>query len=266
MELRTPLARPAPALQFGHGFLLPLRGLRLSLTVPALRRWTLATVALTVATLAALLVGLALGIRPVLESLWTRPAGSGAILWDATMIALLVVGFLAGALTLPPVVTAPLADPLVAATERHFGLPGPAHGGLGQLAAETAGGLAKAILRVGLLACGHALLLPLWLLPGPGHFAWTALSVTWTIFWLVFEYLDLPANRFGYRFGEVAKAVRGNLAVAAGFGAAVYLLLWVPVLNTVFIPAATVGATLLFHELRTAGRIAPSLRDDERIR
>ena len=62
----------------------------------------------------------------------------------------------------------------------------------------------------------------------------------------------------GYRFGEVARAVRANPGVSAGFGGAVYLLLWVPLLNTLFIPAATVGATLLFHELRATGRIAPS--------
>lgn len=254
MELSAPLAPAA----FGHGFLLPLRGLRLSLTVPALRRWALAAIALTALSLVGLAALLVFAVPTLLAALWATPAGALAVVWWSSAVLLGGLLLAIGAATLPAIVTAPLADPLVAATERHFGLPGPATGGLAQLAAETAGGVLKAVLRVALLLGGHALLLPLWLLPGAGHVAWTALSVAWTMFWLVFEYLDLPANRFGYRFGEVARAVRGNPAVSAGFGAAVYALLWVPVLNTVFVPAATVGATLLFHELRAAGRIAPA--------
>lgn len=118
------------------------------------------------------------------------------------------------------------------------------------MAGETIAGLIKAILRVAILLAGHALLLPLWLLPGAGHATWTVLSTTWTVFWLVFEWLDIPANRFGWGFGRVARAIRVQPSVAAGFGLATWLLLWVPLLNTLFIPAATVGATLLFHQLQ----------------
>ena len=260
MELT--LTRPAAG--FGHGFLLPLRGLRHSLAVPALRRWAVAMVAITAVSLGALFVALFFLVPGLLESLWTRPEGWPAIFWYAAAVLLFAVCLVVGAATVPAVVTAPLADPLVAATERHFRLPAPPEGGIGRLAAETAGGVLKAILRVSLLLAGHVVLLPLWLLPGAGHATWTLLSTFWTVFWLVFEYLDLPANRFGYRFREVAAAVRANPPVAAGFGLAVYLLLWVPILNPLFIPAATVGATLLFHELRAAGRIRPSLAEGDR--
>jgi CysZ protein len=215
-------------------------------------------VAVTALSLVALFVALFFVVPDALALLWARPAGWWQVAWYAVAVLFFSVALVVGVATVPAVVTAPLADPLVAATERHFRLPAPGGGGIGRFAAETAGGIAKALLRVGLLLAGHALLLPLWLIPGAGHAAWTALSVAWTVFWLVFEYLDLPANRFGYRFREVGAAVRANPAVSAGFGVAVYLLLWVPLLNTLFIPAATVGATLLFHELRAAGRIRPA--------
>lgn len=242
---------------FGHGFLLPLRGLRLSLAVPALRRWTLSMVAVTAVSLVLLAIGLALVVPDLLAHLWARPQGWLQVVWYAAALLLFSVALVVGVATVPAVATAPLSDPLVEATERHLGLPGPGAGGLARLAAETVGGVAKALLRVAFLLAGHLLLLPLWLLPGAGHAAWSALSLAWTVFWLVFEYLDLPANRFGYRFGDVIALVRANPAVGAGFGVAVYLLLWVPVLNVLFIPAATVGATILFHELRAAGRAAP---------
>lgn len=45
-------------------------------------------------------------------------------------------------------------------------------------------------------------------------------------------------------------ALRGRLALALGFGAALTLLLWVPVLNFFLMPLAVVAGTLLFCGLR----------------
>ncbi len=253
--MSVPLPAPLRAAGFGGGFALPFHALRLVVAVPALRRWALAMAAITALSLLALVAGLLLGVPVALGALWTRPEGWLVALWYLAALALGAVGLVVGVAAVPAVVTAPLADPLVEATERHLGLQGPGAGGLGRLAAEAAAGVRKAVLRVSLLLAGHALLLPLWLLPGAGHAAWSLLSVAWTIFWLAFEYLDIPANRFGWRFREVARTLRAHPATTFGFGAAVYLLLWVPVLNTLFIPAATVGATILFHELRAAGGI-----------
>jgi CysZ protein len=42
-----------------------------------------------------------------------------------------------------------------------------------------------------------------------------------------------------------------------GFGAAVYVLLWLPVLNLFFIPLAVVAGTLLFRGLRASGSLPP---------
>ncbi len=60
-----------------------------------------------------------------------------------------------------------------------------------------------------------------------------------------------------YRFGDVTRAVRARLGLGMGLGAAIYLLLWVPVLNLFFVPLAIVSGTLLYRGLRSAGALAP---------
>jgi len=160
--------------------------------------------------------------------------------------------------TIPTVATAPLTDPLSVATEAAIGAPRAAEGGVGRMIVETLHATGKAVLRISILIFGHALLLPLWLFPGAGQAIWTVFSLVWTLLWLVFEHLDVPANRRGYRFRELAGIVRRNLALCYGFAAAVHLLLWIPLLNVAFIPLAIVGSTVLFAELRAEGRILPA--------
>lgn len=247
-----------PLHRFAAGFVLPLRGIRLVLSRRELRAWSLAIAAVTALALVALLAGLLAWTGDLLGLLWPRPGGAMEFLWWPAAVLLFGLLLLVGATTLPALITAPLADPLVAATERVLGRQGPEGGGLVRIAAETLNALAKTALRIGILLAGHALLLILWVLPGAGHAAWTVLSLLWTLFWLAFEYLDLPANRYGYRFREVARAVGANVPECLGFALAVYALLWVPVVNAFFIPAAVVGATLLFVELRASGRMVPS--------
>lgn len=260
-----PSLAPSPPASLGlvAGLLYPLRGLRLCLSVPSLRRWSLATMAVTALSLLALVALLVAWVPDLLQTLWARPEGGWVVAWYALAAVLFSVGLVLGAVTVPALATAPFVDPLVAATEAHIGRARREEGGLGAVAAETVAGILKTLLRIGLLLLGQALLLPLWLLPGAGHAVWSVLSLAWTVYWLVFEYLDLAANRRGYRFREVAQAIAANPVASAGFGAAVHLMLWLPLVNTLFIPAATVGATLYFHDLRDAGRLPPSRREIE---
>jgi CysZ protein len=77
----------------------------------------------------------------------------------------------------------------------------------------------------------------------------------WTMGWLAVEYLDGPMARHLYPFRQVRRAVQERLPLCMGFGAAVYLMLWIPVLNFFFIPVAVVGGTLLFRGLRACGSL-----------
>lgn len=251
-DLASPLRR------FAASFFLPLRAVGILKGHREARRWALAIAAITGLLLLAILILLLATTGDLLGLLWQKPEGAWQLLWWPMAVVLFAVLLVVGAATLPTVLTAPLADPLVAATEKAIGARGPEEGGLLKMAKETVDSVVKALLRVGLLLLGHALLLPLWLIPGPGHAAWTTLSLVWSLFWLAFEYLDLPANRFGYRFREVARMVGSNLPDALGFATAIYLILWIPILNAFFIPLAVVSATVLFAELRASGRIGPS--------
>lgn len=247
-----------PLLRFTQAFFLPLRAARLLRSHREARRWALAIAAITGLLLLALLALLLMYTGDLLGLLWQKPEGYWQLLWWPAAVVLFAVLLVIGVATVPAITTAPLADPLVAATERAIGSAGPSAGGLIRVARETVDSIVKAILRVGILLLGHALLLLLWLIPGPGHALWTGLSLLWSLFWLAFEYLDLPANRFGYRFREVARVVWANSPEALGFASALYLILWVPVLNAFFIPLGIVSATLLFAELRSTARIGPS--------
>ena len=111
-----------------------------------------------------------------------------------------------------------------------------------------------------LLKLGHLLLLPLNLIPVAGSTAWSVLSVLWTMGWLAAEYLDTAMARHHYPFRAVRGAVLSRAGLCMGFGAAVYLLLWIPILNFFFIPLAIVSGTLLFRGLLAAGAL-PALPD-----
>jgi CysZ protein len=59
-----------------------------------------------------------------------------------------------------------------------------------------------------------------------------------------------------YPFGQVLAALRRRLTLALGFGAALYVMLWVPVLNFFLMPVAVVAGTLLYRALRQAGAVS----------
>ena len=70
------------------------------------------------------------------------------------------------------------------------------------------------------------------------------------------EYLDLPMAR-GRRhpFSQRWKVVRRNLVICTGFGTSTALLLGIPLLNFLCIPLAVVGGTLMYADLKEAGRL-----------
>jgi uncharacterized protein involved in cysteine biosynthesis len=61
--------------------------------------------------------------------------------------------------------------------------------------------------------------------------------------------MDGPMTRRGYSFRAKMAVLKNNPALIGGFGAAAGLVLWLPVLNFVTMPAAVIGGTLLFLEL-----------------
>jgi CysZ protein len=58
-------------------------------------------------------------------------------------------------------------------------------------------------------------------------------------------------------FRAVRAALRRRSMATLGFGLALYLMLFVPVLNFFLVPLAVVGGTLLFRALRIEGLPTP---------
>lgn len=244
--------------RFAKGFGLPFRGLKLVLTHGRLFGWSAIVAGVCLFLLAGLFALVWLYVPTVFALLWEKPEGWLRFVWY-TLVFLVGSGlFVMGASSIPPVATAPFQDPLTTNVERVLGAIPDGGGGVKKLVFETTNSVLKAVMRLVLLWSGHAVLFVIWLIPGLGQLIWTPLSILWTTFWLAYEYLDLPANRYDYAFREVLQTVRDNLALCMGFGTATYLMLWIPLLNVLFIPVAAVGATILFVDLRATGRMAPS--------
>jgi CysZ protein len=259
-SIRTPdLTRRGP-LDVLRGFLLPLRALGLVFSTRRLALLTLAVAAITGVTVTVLVILLwhtAPGLvdwawKP--QAVWYAQAAHKAL---EVLVFLLL--FVAGANTLPLMLAAPLMDPLSVATEGLLGVPA-TDGGLRRMVREVLRAWANALVRLIVLLLGQLLLLPILLIPAAGGPLWTALSWIWTAIWVCAAYLDVPMARHLYRFEDELAAVKQRPAVCLGFGAAVALMLYVPLLNFFFVPVAVVAGTLLFRGLLAAGAIAPPQR------
>lgn len=230
------------------GLSLPFRAAGLIARTPSLLGLSLLSAAVTGATL----VGVGWGAWRLAQ--WAAGAlVTGEGWWQVASLGLGVVLFLAlflvGALTVPNVLLAPLQDPLSEATEVRCGDFTPPPFSLGAVARGTAMSLQHTLLRLGLMALGLVVLFPLNLVPVAGSAVWLVLSSVWTMFWLAVEHLSGPMARHLRPFGEVVTALRRRPALALGFGAALYAMLWVPVVNFFLLPVAVVAGTLLFRAL-----------------
>lgn len=179
-----------------------------------------------------------------------------ALFWLVSALTFVVL-VLVGLNTVPLLMLAPLQDPLGEAAEEVLGDFKAPDFSVSGLARGTWVSLWHTGARILSLLAGHAVLLLLHLIPGVGSALWTVLSGLWTVLWLSIEYLDAPMTRHFYPFGEVRKVALARLPASLGFGAALWVILWVPVLNLFLIPTAVVAGTLLFRGLRACGALGP---------
>jgi CysZ protein len=104
-------------------------------------------------------------------------------------------------------------------------------------------------------ALGHALLLlllwlglfPLSFLPGLGHLLWMVGS--WLLLAYNFTAFALEHRRWSFR--EQWRLLLREWAATLGFGAAVFVVLLLPLFGLVLLPIAAVGGTLLVLEIET---------------
>ncbi len=261
MTLPSPVpsfsARAGPA-DFFQGLALLGRAWGLIFRSPRLLGLSALCAVVTLVALGGLLALLWVQTPQLLDWLWTRPEPWYArLVWYLLLALLFLVLLVVGANITLPLVLAPLQDPLSELTEELCGGYTSPPFRLGSFIQGLATSVAHTLARISFLLLGLAVLFPLHLIPVAGNLTWTVLGTLWTMLWLAGEHLAAPMTRHGYSFAEVRKVMRQRWLLCLGFGVGVYFLLWVPILNTFFLPVAVVGGTLLYRGLRAVGDVSP---------
>lgn len=254
----TPLPVLGPSAShrdFFVGFSLPWRSVGLIRRHRTLRLLSLAMAAVT-ALLLLVLAGLLFSwtddlfarLVPRPESAWLLP------LWWLGVAAVGLLAFVLGALTLPPLALSPLQDPLGEATEALHGGTTPPFS-VKDLFVGTWIGLRHTLVRLGLTLLGVLLLLPLNFVPGLGSVVYGTLATLWGMFALAAEHVGGPIARHRYPARTVFRLARERTALFLGLGAAVWLVLIIPVVNAFFLPLAVIAGAEAFVSLERAGAL-----------
>lgn len=246
-----------------------LRGARFVYTQhPRLARWWLPPVVLTFCALIAS-TWLALDLRDdVVGWLWTEPSGDGAgavaarglhgaLEWLAALL-LIAVGVVAVAL-LSPLLAAPFNDALSEAVESLYAGTPPVPLRVSQLLVDVVRTVGLQLMKLAAYCAvmGPAFIVS-WVLPGVGGVIYAVLGFIFTALFLAIDYVDYAAARRGLGVRDRLRASLRAWPAMLGLGTAIWLLLFVPLLNVLFMPAAVAGGTLLFVDLdgpaRAGGR------------
>ncbi len=127
---------------------------------------------------------------------------------------------------------------------------------LKRLLADVGFTIGQELLRLSFFVAVSLVLLLLHLIPVVGTAAYAVLAGWFALLFCALEYLDLPLARRRHRFRTRWGLVWRNKLLCTGFGGAAALLVWVPLLNFVCMPAAVVGGTLLWADLVDAGHVS----------
>ena len=249
--------RATPRIGFLAGVGYALRGARfVYLQHPHLARLWLPPVLITALALVGM-TWLAIDLRDDLVGmLWAPPAGEGvgasaarglhALLEVLAALLLMVVGVVAVALT-SSLIAAPFNDALSEAVECEYtGAPG-APLRLTVVLRDALRSIGLQLLKLGAYA---VIMLPAFLVsllvPGVGGVIYAVIGFVVTSLFLALDYVDFAAARRGLGARARFQDALGRWPAMLGLGAAIWVLLFVPLLNLLFMPAAVAGGTLLF--------------------
>lgn len=223
------------------------RGARL-LGHPTLRPFVLVPLALNI-----LIFGSLIGVGfTVIDDLMDRmlariPQWLGFIEWILWPLIVLTAGLITGYLfTAVALVIASPFNALLAekAEELVTGRPVQSLEGLGPALMAVPRGVLREILKLMYYIPMAVLVLLLSFIPGVGAAAWLLLGA-----WMMsIQFVDYPMDNHQKSFAQVKAAVRSRRLSSLGFGALVALCTGIPVVNFFVVPAAVVGATLLWCE------------------
>lgn len=244
---------------YWRGLSYPWKGLRfVFIEHPKLARFWLPPILITLVLLA---LSFTLGWRwhdDVVHAMWAAPSGDGfwvgvlgALHWLLRAVVLLVLwaAGLVAVVFLTNVVAAPFNDLLSEEVEHLVtGRRGPPFE-LAILVRDSLRTVGLELLKLALYLCVMVPMFAISYVPVVGPIVYAIAGFLFTTLYFAIDYLDWPASRqnrsIHYRFG----LLREHFMPMFGFGTGVWLFLFVPLVNLLFMPAAVAGGTLLFLEL-----------------
>ena len=177
-----------------------------------------------------------------------------ALRWLIQLIAGILITLLGLVLVvvLSSVVAAPFNDALSEAVERILtGESAPAFS-LNRMMVDIVRTIRLELLKVLVyLAVVGPMFLASFLVPGLGQII-SLVGFALTVVYLGIDYVDWPAARRNWSVADRVAFARRQLPALAGFGTGVWLLLFIPLVNLLFMPAAVAGGTMLFLAVHQA--------------
>ncbi|MEL6180124.1 MAG: EI24 domain-containing protein [Myxococcota bacterium] len=246
-----------------RGFSAPFRGLHYMTAHPKTLVYALPPVPIIGALLGGMFYLTYTHSGDLLSWLWAMPEGSTWVVqwllqplwhlaWGVVLLLLSAVGLIAVV-----IVAIPLAGPFmemlsekVEAIETGFQAPF----NLGVMLRNMAVSLSHALILGGLGLLVTLLSLGLSLIPVAGPVLALVIHLTLTPMLVGFNPFDYPMTIRLWPIGDKMGFVRRNLALVYGFSLCTYLMLYIPLLNLVLLPACVVGATRLLLDLQREGR------------
>jgi CysZ protein len=246
---------------FLRGLTYPLRGLVILRRHPGLKRYWLPPILLTALALIASIYFAAHYHDDALALIWPQPdVGSWdqamlrGLYWIVRVLALLFgIGFaMLMTVVLANLFAAPFNDALSEAVEvLETGRPAPAFS-LGRTLRDLGRSLRLELIKLCVYAAVMGPLLVLsWMLPGIGQLLYIVFASLFTAMYFAIDYVDWPASRRGLGWRARLGLLRTRPLLMLGFGFAVSVCLFVPLLNLCFMPFAVAGGTRLFLDLES---------------
>jgi CysZ protein len=238
---------------FFIGLKLPFQAFKLIFSTPKVFGLALLSALVTSGALIAAAAFLWTWSLSVVSSMVADSSGLWRFVRMAGRMVLFLVTYVSAALTLPNILLAPLLDPISEAVEVRCGdfVAPPLKAE--RLVKGVWESLKHTLIRLVLMTLGYVVLAPINLLPAVGSVAWFVASTLWASFWLSVEHLSNPMARHLLPMREALSVLRQRYFLALGFGLALWVMLWVPVVNFFLMPVAVVMGTLLFRGLRASG-------------
>ncbi|WP_039960234.1 sulfate transporter CysZ [endosymbiont of Riftia pachyptila] len=169
------------------------------------------------------------------------------LLWPLFAITLVLVVFYTFTV-IANLIAAPFNGLLAEKVERFIGGELPQEpGGIGQVMKDILPSIASELRKMGYFLLRAIPLLILFLIPVI-NIAAPFLWIAFTSWFLALEYGDYPMANHGLRFKQQHRRLKQARFTSLAFGGSLTLLMMVPILNFVAMPAAVAGATLLWSE------------------